>query len=546
MCSSIVAMLWENWRLTRIEAALRLGQGIVLGSAAMLLFDNGATIAFWIILCSNAFIWFSIAKLNGGRFMDGYKPGFPFYLLYSRPVPTVVFVGVTVLYDALSGVVLYLVSAALVGFAFGQPLPLFSVIPWIVASRLGYTCIQWSTPNRIVQWVGSLAVYPPLFILLQHRVGSPPQVELSITEIAVMILIGVVSFILTVAGVARQRRGDFVAVVPRAERSGGYPDWLVSAVPVPVSHYVSDEGTGVVRTQVQRIARTVDWPVDGRRDLPAVHNQHCRRACPPRCRCRADNVRASRAAVLFRGKCIWHSQETRTHVRQRVRGDSAVQHRAAGRCQSARANSLRAGCADRGRRESVGIQFTHGRMGRVDTGRPTSGCEAGVAADAAEDRRCLWGTDGVHTRRAGGRHVRGRSPPGRLARGIHGAPGALLPSCGRCGLAVVALVLAIVLLVWATESGIASEFLLHAVLRATGWIALAAMALTTIYLIWSGFADRALTVRYACGALLISAVIGAARLAEMPANFADLLWLVLPILTVSFLAPWSLSRIRHM
>ena len=231
--SPIVAMLWENWRLTRIEAALRLGQGIVLGSAAMLLFDNGATIAFWIILCSNAFIWFSIAKLNGGRFMDGYKPGFPFYLLYSRPVPTVVFVGVTVVYDALSGVVLYLVSAALVGFAFGQPLPLFSVIPWIVASRLGYTCIQWSIPNRIVQWVGSLVVYPPLFILLQHRVGSPPQVELSITEIAVMILIGVVSFVLTVAGVARQRRGDSVAVVPRPERSGGYPDWLVSLFRFP-------------------------------------------------------------------------------------------------------------------------------------------------------------------------------------------------------------------------------------------------------------------------------------------------------------------------
>ena len=91
--SPIVAMLWENWRLTRVEAALRLGQGIVLGSAAMLWFDAGATIAFWIILCSNAFIWFSIAKLNGGRFLDGYKPGFPFYLLYSRPVPTIVFVG---------------------------------------------------------------------------------------------------------------------------------------------------------------------------------------------------------------------------------------------------------------------------------------------------------------------------------------------------------------------------------------------------------------------------------------------------------------------
>ena len=122
----------------------------------MLWFDNGATIAFWIILCSNAFIWFSIAKLNGGRFMDGYKPGFPFYLLYSRPVPTFVFVGVTVVYDALSGVVLYLVSAALVGFAFGQPLPLFSVIPWIVASRLGY-CLHPMVDPKQNRPVGRIA-----------------------------------------------------------------------------------------------------------------------------------------------------------------------------------------------------------------------------------------------------------------------------------------------------------------------------------------------------------------------------------------------------
>ncbi len=158
-----------------------------------------------------------------------------FRSIYFTPARSrrVVFVGVTVGYDALSGVVLYLVSAALVGFAFDQPLPLFSVIPWILASRLGYTCIQWSTPNRIVQWVGSFVVYAPMFILLQHRVGSPPQVELSITENAVMILVGVVSFALTVVGVARQRRGDFVPVAPRSERSGGYPVWFVSLFRFP-------------------------------------------------------------------------------------------------------------------------------------------------------------------------------------------------------------------------------------------------------------------------------------------------------------------------
>ena len=52
--------------------------------------------------------------------------------------------------------------------------------------------------------------------------------------------------------------------------------------------------------------------------------------------------------------------------------------------------------------------------------------------------------------------------------------------------------------------------LLDAIVRATGWIAVAAMVITTIYLFWSGFAERVLTVRYACGALVISAAFAAA------------------------------------
>lgn len=68
--SPIVAMLWESWRLTRVEAAYRLGLGIVAGSAALVLFDAGATIAFWILVVIHAVFWLSIAKLNGGRLMD--------------------------------------------------------------------------------------------------------------------------------------------------------------------------------------------------------------------------------------------------------------------------------------------------------------------------------------------------------------------------------------------------------------------------------------------------------------------------------------------
>ena len=72
MHSPALAIVWEHWRLTRAEAAGRLGVGIVGGSAALLLLsDEGPTWAFWILLSQHAMFWMSIARLTGGRFLDG-------------------------------------------------------------------------------------------------------------------------------------------------------------------------------------------------------------------------------------------------------------------------------------------------------------------------------------------------------------------------------------------------------------------------------------------------------------------------------------------
>ena len=85
---------------------------------------------------------------------------------------------------------------------------------------------------------------------------------------------------------------------------------------------------------------------------------------------------------------------------------------------------------------------------------------------------------------------------------------------------------------------------------------LAAMVFTTVYVFWSGFAERVLTIRYASGAVAISAAFGAAwltvlhiagvQLAGMSAMNA--VWILSPALlplTIGVLAPWSYSRIRH-
>jgi hypothetical protein len=88
------------------------------------------------------------------------------------------------------------------------------------------------------------------------------------------------------------------------------------------------------------------------------------------------------------------------------------------------------------------------------------------------------------------------------------------------------------------------------------WIVGFVMTVATVYLVWRSIADQLLTLRHVGGAILVSAAFGAAGvtllraagapLSEMPATAA--VWILLTVLlplTISALAPWSLSRVRH-
>ncbi len=122
--------------------------------------------------------------------------------------------------------------------------------------------------------------------------------------------------------------------------------------------------------------------------------------------------------------------------------------------------------------------------------------------------------------------------------------------------------LATILIVLAGRSGIASALLVDVIIWAKRWVTAstlvpaAIIVLATAYLFWSGLAERVLTLRYACGALAISAAFGAAwltvlqtagvQLVTLPAaNAVPMLSLLLLPLMASALVPWSLSRIRH-
>jgi hypothetical protein len=255
--SPSVAMLWENWRLTRVEAVQRFALGLVAGALALVLNTrHGATIATWALLAAHGVFWLSIAKLNGGRFIDGYKPGFPFYLLYTRPVSTWLLVGVPMLYDAVSCAMLYAASAALLGLGFGKPLPVFTLATCVAAYHLVSTFIQWSTRNRVFQWVGTIAVFGPLLAVIKHSVESPLTASLSAIQLVVLFVIGVLSYVLAVAGVARQRRGETAEVETRKGKSGdGYPAWLINRF------RVSCPTSSATRAQVWFELKSAGFPV---------------------------------------------------------------------------------------------------------------------------------------------------------------------------------------------------------------------------------------------------------------------------------------------
>jgi hypothetical protein len=116
--------------------------------------------------------------------------------------------------------------------------------------------------------------------------------------------------------------------------------------------------------------------------------------------------------------------------------------------------------------------------------------------------------------------------------------------------------LALALLALAERNGIVSPFVFDALFAAARWTFFGAMAFTTVYVFRSGFAERVLTIRYASGAVAMSAAFGAAwltvlhmagvQLAGMSAtNAISVVSPALLPLMASVLAPWSLSRIRH-
>jgi hypothetical protein len=549
----IAAMVWEQWRLSRVEAVQRLGLGLLAASAVLVLkIDDGPTKALWILAAAHGFFWFSIAKLNGGRFMDGYKPGFPLYLLYPRPVSTVVFVAVAMAYDALSCAALYLVSALLLRIAFGQPFPLFSVAACLVAYHLASTCIQWSTRNRIVQWVGSMVIFWPLVILLKANMTAPLRVEFSFGDYALLALIGAVSFGLTVAGVARQRRGDAVATEPRKESWSGYPLWLVNLIRF--------------RCPTSSATRAQLWFEMRASGLPVL------------------TIGLGVAVLIF----LLFAAGIAAPVREAAIGIPVLSVVLMLLLFGSNAFGIR---AKQGRSYVSVFEATQpyataqlaGLKVLVRTACVLVALFAiGASAWASSSLMGAWGASPMHGNDVAAHLLRQRRVLADflMARPAHDIAAAIVVASIVVTVVIAwqaarealktryprrvivaqwlpaAWGLAVGLLALAGNLGVLSDFAAGTSIMTAVWIATAGLATAAIYFWWSSLAGRVLTTRYLCVALLVLAAFALAyvtllRSAGLPragtpwTAISILSWPVLLLLLGIALAPWSLNRVRH-
>lgn len=581
------AMLWEIWRVTRAEAAWKLAIGIVGGFAVLALsaavapaddpkryedvMDNGAAAAMILLALPHVAGWLSLGRLNGGR------PGFPLSLQYTRPVRTAVIVGLPMVFLTALSWAVYLVSALLLRATSGYAFPLLPVAVWMVALTLCWVAASWSTRNLLIQVLVYMVAFMKAFGVAIDRLTAveipggydwPPRLWPTLfdwprTDYAWVALIGLVSFAVTLAGVARQRRGDGWLEVPTGQRNGLWDRLITlfrlrcpssSAARAQLWLDLTSNGlpvltVGVTLAIVIVLVSAVSGPID------AAINANPDVSCPI---AECFYVRAfpplfaplALVTVLLLGGNAFGIR--RKQGRTSMSAFELTQpHDAA---QLATLKLLARSVCVLAAVIALGLSFWISlpllgdavfiQMWEVPLSSRLLGVAATLAALAWYEQLALvvLGAVGVVTWVA-----------------AFAVLGALWTRYSRrATIAAASLLLAglaLGLLALGARHGMVAPFLVDAVFATARWIIPGALVFTTVYVFWRGVAERVLTMRYAGGALAISVAFGAAWLTVLHTAGVQLAGLsatnaisavspVLLPLTAGVLAPWSLSRIR--
>ena len=588
--SPSVAILWELWRVTRSEVAWKLALPIGAALTALALGaafgpaddpkeyedvnDGVAALALILIVIPHLIAWVSMAKLNGGL------PGFPLYLSYTRPVRTAVIVGLPMAYLTAMSSAIYLVSAMVLRVTSGYAFPLLPVTAWIAALTVVFVAAGWSTRNRFIQMVVGMIATLRALGLAANRLTAveipggydwPPRLwptlfDWPLTDYAWVALISLASFAVTVAAVARQRRGDELVPVTRAP-GGGLWDPLVSlfrfrcptssATRAQLWFDLRSNGLpvltlGVAFALVIVLVSAVSGPIDAAWNADPdvscpIEECFWARAVPP--------IWTPFSLLLVLGVSGNAFGIRRRQGRTDVSPFDATQ--ACGTAQLAvlklLVNSVCVLAAliaigasawmslpllgDAVFIQMWGVPLNSRRSVITDALATLTGYEQLALAVVAPVGVGAW--------------VAARAALGALRTRYR----------RRINIAVCLLLLYGVAFVWlgvgvTADPETASKFRLDVVYGAMRWIAAAAIVFTTVYAFWSGFAEQVLTIRYTSGAVAISAAFGAAwltvlhiagvQLAGMSAmNALSVVSPALLPLMASGLTPWAYSRVRH-
>ena len=581
MRSPIVAMLWEHWRLTRTEAVWHLALSIAAASAVLAVFasvatndiarDVGARIALILAVLPHMAGWFSINMLNITR------TGFPFHLLYTRPVRTATAVGVSMAYQAAAAAALYTVSALVLRMTSPYAFPLLAAAAWIAGVTVSSLAMQWSIRNVALRTLAHLTVGValsglPMFLLRVDDAPGPDWAppdqwatlfDAPLTYYVLIGVTGLASFALTVAAATRQRRGDGRTAKSWTPGSGfpdrfvslfRFPCWTSSTTRAQVWFELRTRGLPLLTVALAlAIVNPVLFAVSDRFDTAL--SDGAREYLP----CRVDGWFYARfLAVAFAGLSVLTAVGFGGNA-YGIRWRPGHRYISAFEAAQAYGTSGLAGVKVLVRSVCVLTAFivvvaSVWASGSINmAGRMFVGPFANWQQAIENAAGALTGT-----------HLLALVVVAAIGVAIWvagwAAAGALATRYPRRYNIVASLVLlyglALVLLVVAGRRGIGPDLPIGAILRATSWAAAAATVLTTGYLLWRGFAEQLLTMRQACGAVVVSAAFGAAwltllgsigmPLAGMPATDAVRLLSpsVLP-LTISALATWSFSRLRH-
>ena len=578
--SPAAAMLWELWRVTRVEAALKLAAGAVVPLAVVTLssvfaasentrwyevvMGNLALLGKMLVYLPHLWGWVSLAALSGGRL------GFPFNLHYTRPIRTAVMVGVPMAYLTAVTFAICLVSALLLNATAGygySPLP---AAAWIAVLTVVLKTIGWWSRNLVVLMLGVMAA----FFAGGNAIGSrldafPKGVDYPLTDYAVMASICLACFGLTVASVARQRRGDAEAPIITQRPGNGLLGWLVDGFrfSCPTSSPTGAQvwldlktrgwpvlTIGMVFAIVILLVSAVSNPIDAM--LNADPDWSCQiedcfyvRAAPP-----LFLVPFSLFAIFLLGGNAFGIRAKQG--RRYLSPFEATQ--AYGTAQLVVLKLLvQSACV-------LAALITIGAS--VWISMPLLGDAVFVQ---------MWGVP-LSSRRPVVTQAFAALPGyEQLAVAIVAVFGVVIGVAvfavfralwtrysHRVSIASFVLVLYGLVLAWLAvgvtvgDPGTISRLHLDVVYETMRGIATAAMVITTAYVVWRGFAEHVFTVRYAGGAVVLSAAFGAAWLtllqmagaqqAGMSAtNAVSIVSAALLPLTASVLAPWSYSRIRH-